>query len=131
MERVLRFGGVFLRSEDPQRLAQWYRENLGLDIEESWCGAVLPGAPAGSPLDVPGIWSAFPADTDYFGDRRNQVMVNFVVEDRDRMLEQLRANGCTVDEKVEQNEFGRFGWVTDPDGNRLELWQPPEGGADA
>ena len=74
---------------------------------------------------VPGIWSAFPEDTSYFGDSRNQVMVNFVVRDVQLMVDQLREMDCNVDEKVESNEYGTFGWVTDPEGHRIELWQPP------
>ena len=124
MEKVLGIGGVFLRSRDPKALSEWYREHLGLPIEPEWHGAVLPGIPQGM-NPVPGIWSAFPQDTEYFGDSRNQVMINFVVRDVQAMVDQLREMGCDVDDKVESNEFGTFGWVTDPEGHRIELWQPP------
>jgi len=97
---------------------------LGLNIEPEWNGAILQGIPEG--MDpVPGIWSAFPAETEYFGDRYNHVMINFVVRNVQKMVDQLREMGCDVDEKVESNEYGTFGWVTDPEGHRVELWQPP------
>jgi predicted enzyme related to lactoylglutathione lyase len=71
------------------------------------------------------IWSIFAGDTDYFGPSGQQSMVNYRVDDLDAMLEQLRAAGVSVDDKIEDGELGRFGWATDPEGNRLELWQPP------
>ena len=70
------------------------------------------------------VWAPFPADTEYFGPSGQQTMVNFRVRDLDAMLEQLRAAGVVVDERVEEMEFGRFGWATDLEGNRFELWQP-------
>lgn len=124
MEKVLGIGGVFLRSKDPKALSEWYGKHLGLPIEPEWFGAVLPGVPDGME-PVTGIWSAFPENTAYFGDPKNRVMVNFAVRDVQRMVDQLREMGCDVDEKVESNEYGTFGWVTDPEGHRVELWQPP------
>lgn len=128
MQKVLGVGGVFLRFKDREATAKWYRDNLGFDLQEAWWGTQFP---LHQPDDPPGahlVWGAFAHDTDYFGDRGNQVMVNYRVADLDAMLAQLRANGCDVDERVEDLEFGRFGWVTDPEGNRIELWQPPQEG---
>jgi predicted enzyme related to lactoylglutathione lyase len=71
------------------------------------------------------LWSPFAADTGYFGTGPQPYMVNFRVDDLDALLAQLRATGVEVDERVEQSEFGRFGWITDPEGTRIELWQPP------
>ena len=123
MERVTGIGGVFFKSPDVTALAAWYRDMLGLPIEE-WGGAQLRWAddPDPNPLTV---WSPFPDDTDYFLPSPKPFMVNFRVRDLDAMLDQLRAAGCDVDERVEDTEFGRFGWVMDPDANRVELWQPP------
>ena len=73
------------------------------------------------------VWSPFPAETDYFGPRGKSWMLNFRVRDLDAMLAQLRAAGVEVDERIEELPEGRFGWFVDPDGNRVELWQPPEG----
>jgi predicted enzyme related to lactoylglutathione lyase len=116
--RAQGIGGVFFRSPDPGALAAWYAEHLGLDVEE-WGGSVI-SAEAG---DVT-VWSPFPADTDYWP-AGQQAMVNYRVRDLDAVLARLRAAGVEVDERVEETENGRFGWAVDPDGNRVELWQPP------
>lgn len=126
MERVVGIGGVFVRANDPDTLAKWYGENLGFDVHAMFSGAVFPLATDDAPAGSYGIWSAMPADTDYMGDMSNGFMVNLRVSDLDAMLDQLRAAGCPVAENVERNDFGQFGWVTDPEGNRIELWQPPE-----
>ena len=116
MERVLGIGGYFLRSADPGALSAWSRDCLGLDVAEygSWA------QPAG-----PTVFAAFESDTDYFGSPGQQSMLNFRVGNLDAMLAQLRAAGAAVAEQVQHLDgVGRFGWVTDPDGNRIELWQP-------
>lgn len=119
MERVLGIGGAFLRVRDPDALRRWYSQNLGIEIAE-WGGYAFESGRG----DVT-VWSLFPAETDYFGRREQQAMVNYRVRDLDAMLAQLRAAGATVDDKVEDSEYGRFGWASDPEGNRFELWQPP------
>ena len=121
MERATGIGGVFVRSARPDALRAWYAEHLGLELEE-FGGAVLRSS-GGETL----VWAVFAGDTDYFGSRDQQAMVNYRVRNLDAMLAQLRAAGVPVEEQVEEHEFGRFGWATDPDGNRLELWQPPAG----
>ena len=118
MERVTGIGGVFFRARDPRALGAWYAEHLGISIEAH--GSALFTAEAG---DVT-VWSPFAADTDYFGRPDQQWMVNFRVRDLDAMLSQLRQAGADVDERVEDYEYGRFAWATDPEGNRFELWQP-------
>ncbi|PYC69041.1 glyoxalase [Streptomyces tateyamensis] len=116
MERVLGIGGYFLRATDPAALTAWYRDCLGLDADEN--GLWQPGA-------GPTVFAAFAADTDYFGSPTQQTMLNFRVRDLDAMLAQLRAKGAAVAaETQEMAGVGRFGWVTDPEGNRIELWQP-------
>jgi predicted enzyme related to lactoylglutathione lyase len=115
MERVLGIGGYFLRSADPGALSAWYRECLGLDADEN--GLWQPEA-------GPTVFAAFEAGTDYFGSPTQQTMLNFRVRDLDAMLAQLRERGAEVAEEVQEMEgIGRFGWVTDPEGNRIELWQ--------
>ena len=99
----------------------WYAEHLGLELEE-FGGAILRSS-GGETL----TWAVFPGDTDYFGSRDQQVMVNYRVRNLDAMLAQLRAAGVPVEEHVEEHEYGRFGWATDPDGNRFELWEPAAG----
>jgi predicted enzyme related to lactoylglutathione lyase len=116
MERVLGIGGYFLRTEDPAALGAWYRDCLGLDADAN--GLWRPDA-------GPTVFATFESGTDYFGSRAQQTMLNFRVRDLDAMLAQLRAQGADVeDEEQEMEGIGRFGWVTDPAGNRVELWQP-------
>ena len=125
-ERVVGIGGIFFKARDPDRLRAWYREHLGLEISE-WGGVVfdpMPASPAGRQGTT--VWSIFPADTTYFEPGTSSFMINYRVEDLDAVLAALRAEGCEVDERVDSSEFGRFGWVMDPEGNRLELWEPPQ-----
>lgn len=126
MEKVLGLGGVFLRAKDPKALGAWYRAHLGLGIQDAWNGATLPLTTPHDPAGAYAVWSAFPADTEYFGGREKACMVNFRVRDLAAMLAQLRGAGCDVDPKSQDGAWGRFGWVTDPEGNRVELWQPPD-----
>jgi predicted enzyme related to lactoylglutathione lyase len=113
---VLGIGGYFLRTEDPAALGAWYRNCLGLDADAN--GLWRPDA-------GPTVFATFESGTDYFGSRAQQTMLNFRVRDLDAMLAQLRAQGADVEDEVQEMEgIGRFGWVTDPAGNRVELWQP-------
>lgn len=118
MERVVGIGGVFFRGRDASGLRAWYGRHLGIDIAD-WGGNPFV-ADAG---DVT-VWAVFEGETDYFGHRDQQAMVNYRVRDLDAMLAQLRRAGVDVDDHIETQEFGRFGWAVDPEGNRFELWQP-------
>jgi len=118
-ERVLGIGGVFFRSEQPDELARWYGEHLGVDPDPDFTGKTFTAQDGDQT-----VWALFPADTTYFGTGEQQLMVNYRVRDLDAMLAQLEAAGVTVDPRVEDSMFGRFGWATDPDGNRFELWEP-------
>lgn len=127
VEKVRGLGGVFIRARDPATLARWYAEHLGIDV-------MLEGQSEGVwwPDAGPTVFAPFPADTDYFGRADQQVMLNYRVANLDRMLAQLRADGVEVLEKVEELPgVGRFGWAVDPEGNRLELWEPEDSPADA
>jgi len=116
MERVLGIGGYFMRAADPAALGAWYRDCLGLDADENGLWRQEAG---------PTVFATFDSETDYFGSRAQQTMLNFRVRDLDAMLAQLRAKGADVAEETQDMEgVGRFGWVTDPEGNRVELWQP-------
>jgi len=121
MERVRGIGGIFFKARDKAALEAWYRDHLGVPVEK-WGGAsfVWHEHDAGGKAST--AWSPFAADAKYFP---NSFMINFRVDNLDAMLAQLRAMGDAVDEKIDDSEYGRFGWVTDPEGNRIELWQPP------
>lgn len=129
MSRVVGIGGIFIKAKDPVALRAWYQEHLGMNIQE-WGGmAFLWGAP-----DAPGekgttIWSVFDEGSTCFAPSKAPFMVNYIVKDLAAVLAELRAEGCDVDAKTEESEFGKFGWVMDPEGNRIELWEPPANGA--
>lgn len=122
--RVTGIGGIFLKSPDHKRLTAWYVEHLGIGAE-SW-GAVFPFREHAAP-QVEGytVWSVSPETTTYFGDSGQRCMVNYRVRDLDALLERLKDEGVWIDEKRDDGEFGRFAWIKDPDGNRIELWEPP------
>jgi predicted enzyme related to lactoylglutathione lyase len=122
MARVTGIGGVFLRSKDPKRLSAWYVEHLGMPATEwgvsfDWTDQVPPGTGTTA-------WSTFPDDTKYFGEGAQRTMINYRVDDLDAMLEQLQAAGVTIDPKRDDSDYGKFAWIVDCDGNRVELWQP-------
>ena len=123
MKRVTGIGGIFFKSQDPKRLGAWYREHLGLDVSE-WGGAIFQWGGPESPSGMT-IWSPFAADTDKMEPSSASFMVNFRVADLDALLAVLRAEGCNVIDNTEPSDFGKFGWVIDPDGNKVELWEPP------
>jgi len=117
MERVEGIGGIFFRARNPQALAKWYEDNLGITNVET-------GGPWTQQAGMT-VFSPFPADTDYFGTDQH-MMLNFRVGDLDAMLAQLRAAGAATDDKIVEESYGRFGYASDPEGNRFELWQPLE-----
>ena len=123
MARVTGIGGVFLRSKDSKALAKWYAEHLGIQLSDfngtafQWSDEV----PAGTGMTA---WSAFPQDTQYFGEGQQAAMINYRVDDLDALLTQLAAAGVWIDPKRDDQPYGRFAWIKDCDGNRLELWQP-------
>ena len=124
--RVLGVGGVFFRSSDPARLAAWYQQALGLAIEAWGSTHGTSFSPEAMPPNAFTVWSAFSGDTEYFGDLRQSFMINLVVDDLDAALANVAAAGGQVIADKEEHDFGRFGWFKDPDGNRVELWEPPE-----
>ena len=123
MKRVTGIGGIFFKARDPVALGAWYRDHLGLDVTE-WGGAVFDWGGDGSEPGMT-IWSPFAADTDYMAPGTAPFMVNFRVADLEALLAALEAEGCNVVDRTETSEHGRFGWVIDPEGNKVELWQPP------
>ncbi|HEX5757101.1 MAG TPA: VOC family protein [Arenimonas sp.] len=127
MQRVTGIGGIFFKARDAEALRAWYRDHLGIGVQD-WGGAVFPWVDAqGQPVAGNTVWSIFAADNDYFAPSTAPFMVNFRVADLHALLAALRAEGCNVVDKVEESEFGKFGWVFDPEGNKIELWEPPPG----
>ncbi len=121
MARVLGVGGVFFRSKDPETLGQWYQQWLGVPVEHPY-GATL------KPSDMPPagltVWAPFAHDTDYFDPSLKEFMFNLVVDDLDGALAQVQEGGAELAGEVEEYEYGRFGWFMDPEGNKVELWEP-------
>jgi predicted enzyme related to lactoylglutathione lyase len=127
MKRVTGIGGIFFHAKDPSRLRDWYRMHLGIDVQD-WGGAAFPWASAdGTPATGSTIWSINAAEDHQFAPGNATFMINYRVEDLTALLDALRAEGCQVLEKTDDSEYGKFGWVIDPEGNKVELWQPPPG----
>ena len=126
MKRVTGIGGVFFKSQDPKQLKGWYQEHLGITpdkdgyIQFEWREKDDPERVGLT------VWEAFPHDTKYFDPSAKPFMVNFRVANLHALLDLLRKEGVQVDDKVEEYEYGKFGWIMDPEGNRIELWEPPE-----
>ncbi|MEO6799111.1 MAG: VOC family protein [Rhodanobacter sp.] len=121
MAKVTGLGGIFFKAREPVALAAWYARHLGLAVEP-WGGVRFEENEQRAGFT---LWTPFAEDTDNFGSGPQRYMINFRVDDLDALLSQLRAAGVEVDEPVDQGEFGRFGWIVDPEGTRIELWQPP------
>lgn len=127
MKRVTGIGGIFFQARDPARLHAWYREHLGIDVQ-AWGGAAFTWTDgAGRPVQGTTIWSVSAADSGHFAPGTSPFMINYRVDNLATLLQALREEGCDVLEKTDDSEYGKFGWVMDPEGNKVELWQPPEG----
>lgn len=127
MKRVTGIGGIFFKAKDPAALREWYRVHLGIPVEE-WGGAIFTWANPDNPGGIGStVWSVFEHSSECFASCPASFVINYRVADLHALLAALRAEGCAVDDRVDDSEYGKFGWVTDPEGNRVELWQPPEG----
>jgi predicted enzyme related to lactoylglutathione lyase len=127
MRRVTGIGGIFFKARDATALQAWYKRHLGVDVQE-WGGAAFRWVDdSGAPMGGTTIWSIGSADGDAFAPSKSAFMVNYRVDDLHALLAALRSDGCNVLEKVDDSEHGKFGWVIDPEGNKVELWQPPPG----
>jgi len=125
MKRVTGIGGIFISAKDPKALCAWYKRHLGIDVQE-WGGTAFRWVDnTGAPTSGTTMWSV--GDGSYFIPSKATFMVNYRVDDLHGLLNQLRMENCQVIDKVEESEFGKFGWVMDPEGNKVELWEPPEG----
>lgn len=118
MAKVVGVGGVFVKAQDPKGLAEWYATHLG--IPKADYGALVFDGPEAAGMT---LFSHFAANTNYFGDGPQQFMLNFRVDDLDGLLAQLEAAGVRIDPKRQDEGYGKFAWIWDPEGNRVELWQ--------
>lgn len=125
MNRVTGLGGIFFKAQDPEAMLAWYKAHLGVEVIDGMCVNFEWRDARDTTRRGQTLLAPFPADTDYFAPSTEPFMVNLRVDDLDAVLAALRAEGVTVEDEVQDNEFGRFGWIMDPEGRRLELWQPP------
>ena len=125
MSRVTGIGGIFLKAKDPEMLRGWYKAHLGIDVQV-WGGTSFRWVDsAGQPTAGTTAWMI--GDGENFAPSRSSFMVNYRVADLTALLAALRVEGCEVLDQVEESEYGKFGWVMDPEGNKIELWEPPAG----
>jgi predicted enzyme related to lactoylglutathione lyase len=127
MKRVTGIGGVFFKAKDAPALRAWYQRHLGIDVQP-WGGAAFDWADAeGKPTGGTTAWSIDPEDSEHYAPSQAAFRVNYRVDDLDALIAALKAEGCHVLDKIEDSEYGKFGWVIDPEGNKVELWQPVAG----
>jgi predicted enzyme related to lactoylglutathione lyase len=125
IKRVTGIGGVFIKAKEPVKLRAWYKTHLGIDVQ-TWGGASFRWVDAAG-VPVKGKTAWYVGDGSTFAPSDASFMINYRVADLRGLLQLLREEGCQVLDKVEQSDYGIFGWVMDPEGNKVELWQPPEG----
>ena len=126
MAKVIGVGGIFFKSKNGKKLGAWYRKNLGVDVQ-AWGGAAFSWEEKPkSAHERFTVWSPFASDTKHFAPSRESYMINYIVDDLDALLKKLRKARVKIDAKgIEASEYGRFAWVMDPEGRKLELWEPP------
>ena len=121
--RVTGLGGFFFKSEDPAKAKAWYQKHLGLPVDQYGCSFWWKDA---QNKDCMTQWSPFDHKTTYFEPSPKAFMMNFRVADLEWLLEQLKNEGVTIIGEVETYEYGKFGWILDPEGNKIELWEPKD-----
>ena len=127
MKRATGIGGIIFKAKDPQAMGAWYKEHLGIDVQP-WGGAAFDWTDDnGKPVGGTTAWSIVPEDSDSFGPSKATFMVNYRVADLSALLKALKEEGCHASDKSDHSEYGKFGWVIDPEGNKVELWEPPAG----
>ena len=127
MKRVTGIGGIFFKAKDPPALWAWYKRHLGVDVQP-WGGASFDWTDAdGKPTGGTTAWLITNEGSDQFAPSQASFMVNYRVADLPGLLSALRSEGCNVLDRMDESDYGSFGWVIDPEGNKVELWQPPAG----
>lgn len=124
-KRVTGIGGIFFKSADPAQINEWYKKHLGLNTTEWGCVFECndPNQPdAKAPAQT--VWNPFKASTDYFAPSEKPYMINYLVENLVELLEALKSEGVTIVGEMQEYPYGKFGWILDPEGNKIELWEP-------
>jgi predicted enzyme related to lactoylglutathione lyase len=125
MAKALGVGGIFFKSPDPAMLHGWYAQWLGIEAQSEQGMAFAIFQPATMPANGYTVFSMFDSATGYFAPSSKEFMINLVVDNLEEALSQVAAGGAQVVGEIEKSEYGSFGWFVDPDGNKVELWQPP------
>jgi len=124
MAKALGVGGIFFKSEDPEKLGRWYQEWLGVPVEHPFGASFRPESlPPGGMT----VWAPFSASTSYFEPSTRDYMFNLMVDNIEEALSQVAEGGAEIVGEIQDEDYGRFGWFVDPDGNKVELWEPKEG----
>lgn len=124
-QRVTGIGGIFFKARDPKKLGTWYKKHLGIPVE-AWGGWGFEWRDTANPkIKGHTIWSPFDEDSTYFKPSKKPFMLNLRVGDLKKVLAALKREGVKVDKKVDESAYGKFGWIMDPEGTRIELWEPP------
>ena len=120
-KRVTGIGGFFFKSKDPKKIKDWYRDRLGLNTDDYGCTFWWKDE-EGEKCSTQ--WSPFQEDTSYFNPSKKEFMMNFRVNDLEGLLQVLEKEGVTIVGEIEKYDYGKFGWILDPEGNKIELWEP-------
>ena len=123
MRRVTGIGGVFFKAKDPKALGEWYRDHLGMALSD-FGGAVLKWKDDHADDGGASVWHVAAADTKWFAPSESAFMINYRVDDLTALLAQLAAAGISPQKGPEEHPNGKFAWVMDPEGNKVELWEP-------
>ncbi len=123
-QHVVGIGGIFFRARNPKALSEWYSKRLGLKVKDN-VALFTWNSPRNPKKKGYTVWALFPKSTSYFGSKQTQFMINYRVKNLASLLATLRREGVRVAKKIEASQYGKFGWITDPEGNRIELWEPP------
>lgn len=126
MKRVKGIGGVFFKARDPEKIKEWYKTHLGIQSDQY--GGMFQWRPFNHPERTGcTVWSPFKEDTDYFNPGDKPYMFNYRVQDLEKLLETLKQEGVEIVGKMESFEYGKFAWIMDPEGTKIELWEPVDG----
>jgi len=127
MKRVTGIGGIFFKAKDAPSLWAWYKQHLGIDVQD-WGGAAFDWTDdEGKPVAGTTAWLIDSQESDHYAPSSASFMVNYRVDDLHALVKALKEEGCNVLEKIDESDFGKFAWVMDPEGNKVELWEPPVG----